>query len=165
MEHGHPGRSGVQGIRRLSVIWALLLSMLTLVLAVPGASAGVGWCRDDPLVVVDGQIANIYVSAHFEDLSKVTGATEVIVSTPVGVDLALAVAGPGFGYGEHVSFVESRSLKVTPEGIEVWIKVRVPAHSDAMPIRVEFAPKVVGILKPTAAHGKANEWISFRALL
>ncbi len=165
MEHGHPGRSGVQGIRRLSVIWALLFSMVTLALAVPSASAGVGWCRDDPVVVVDGQIANIYVSAQFEDLSKVTGPTEIVISTPVGVDLALAVAGPGFGYGEHVSFVESKSLQVNSEGIEVRIKVRVPAGSDAMPIRIEFAPKVVGVLHPAAAEGTANDWISLRTLL
>jgi hypothetical protein len=146
-------------------MWALLVSLLTLALAVPGTSAGVGWCRDDPLVVIDGKVANIFVSAKFRDLPKVTGPTEFVVTTPVGVAGALAVEGPGFGYGEDVRFAESRSLKVTPEGIEVWIKVRVPARSDTMPIRVEFAPQVVGVLQPTIAHGKANEWISLRALL
>ncbi len=165
MEHGHLDRPGVHRTRRLSVIWALLFSILTLALAVPSTSAGVGWCRDDPVVVIDGKIANIFVSAKFRDLPKVTGPTEFVVTTPVGVDLALAVAGPGFGYGEHVSFVESKSLQVNSEGIEVRIKVRVPAGSDAMPIRIEFAPKVVGVLHPAAAEGTANDWISLRTLL
>ena len=95
----------------------------------------------------------------------VTGPTEIVVSTPVGVDVALAVAGPGFGHGEEVSFAESNSLELTAEGIEVRIKVRVPAHSDAMPIRVEFAPGVVGVLQPAATEGHANEWISLRTRL
>ena len=165
MEHGYSGRPVVQRIRRRSVMWALLVSILTFALAVPGTSAGVGWCRDDPVVVVDGQIANLYVSAQFEDLPEVTGPTEIVISTPVGVDLALAVEGPGFGYGEHVSFVESKSLQVTSKGIEVRIKVRVPARSDAMPIRVEFAPQVVGTLQPATTEGTANEWVALRTLL
>jgi hypothetical protein len=165
MKHANFGCLGVHGIRRRSVIWALACSILTLVLAVPGTSAGVGWCRDDPVVVIDGQIADIFVSAQFEDVPEVTGATEIVVSTPVGVDVALAVAGPGFGHGEHVSFTESRSLKVTAEGIEVRIKVWVPARSDTMPIRVEFASHVVGVLQPAATEGNANEWITLRSRL
>ena len=165
MEHGHLGRLMVRGIRRRSVIRALAFSILTLAVAVPGAGAGVGWCRDDPVVVIDGQLADIFVSAQFEDLSKVNGPTQVVVSTPVGVEGQLAITGPGFGYGEHVRFAESKSLKVTSEGIEVRIKVKVPANSDAMPIRVEFAPHVVGILQPAAVEGNANEWISLRSLL
>jgi hypothetical protein len=54
---------------------------------------------------------------------------------------------------------------MTGDRIELRIKVRVPARSDAMPIRVEFAPRVVGILQPAAAEGNANEWISLRTLL
>ena len=165
IKHKHSGRSGVQRIHCRSVVWALLVSILTFVLAVPGTSAGIGWCRDDPVVVVDGQIANLYVSARFEDLPEVTGPTDIVISTPVGVDVALAVEGPGFGYGEHVSFVESQSLQVTTEGIEVRIKVRVPARSDTMPIRVEFAPQVVGTLQPATAEGTANEWVALRTLL
>ncbi|CAA9562144.1 MAG: hypothetical protein AVDCRST_MAG87-1664 [uncultured Thermomicrobiales bacterium] len=165
MNHAHWGRPRVHGSRRRSVVWALAFSVLTLVLAVPGTSAGVGWCRDDPVVVIDGQIADIFISAKFEDLAKVNGPTQIVVSIPVGVDVALAVAGPGFGHGEHISFAESESLKVTSEGIDVRIKVRVPARSDAMPIRVEFAPHVVGVLQPAADEGTANDWISLRTLL
>jgi hypothetical protein len=117
------------------------------------------------VVAIDGQLADVFVSAQVGDLLLVTGPTEIAVTTPVGVGSSLAVATAGFGYGEVVYFGESPSLNLTSEGIEVRIKVRVPARSDAMPIRVEFAPRVVGVLQPAAAEGNANQWISLRTLL
>lgn len=149
--------------RRRSVNCALAFSILALALAVPGAGAGPGWCRTDPVVLINGRVADIFVSARFDDLTKVTGPTEIVISTPVGVDAELAIATLGFGHGEKVRFEESESLKVTQGRIEVRIKVRVPARSDAMPIRVEFAPHVVGVLEPTQSEGNANEWISLRS--
>ena len=140
----------------------LVFAIVTLGLAVPTANAGIGWCRTDPVVVIDGQIADIFVSARFDDLTKVTGPTEIVVATPVGIDGQLAIATIGFGYGEKVTFQESPSLQVTTEGIELRIKFRVPARSDAMPIRVEFAPHLVGALAPVEADGHANEWIVLR---
>ena len=150
---------------RRSVCRVLGFAILALSLLGPSASAGVGWCRTDPVVVIDGRLADIFVSARFDDLSKVNGPTEIVISTPVGVDAELAIATTGFGYGEKVRFVQSESLQVTSQGIEVRIKVRVPARIDAMPIRVEVAPRVVGVLQPDEAEGNANEWISVRSLL
>ena len=150
---------------RCSLYCALTLSILVFALAVPSASAGIGYCKFDPVVVIDGQPADIFVGVLFDDLPKVNGPTEIVVSTPVGVDVKLAVATAGFGHGEIVRFAESASLQVTSQGIEVRIKVRVPASSDAVPILVEFAPRVVGILHPTKAEGNANDWISLRSLL
>ena len=147
------------------VCCALGFAILALGVIGPSASAGVGWCRTDPVVVIDGHPADIFISARFDDLSKVTGPTEVVVSTPVGIDGELAIATAGFGYGEKVTFEESPSLTATSEGFELRIKVRVPALDDAMPIRVEFAPRVVGVLQPDEAEGHANEWISLRPLL
>ncbi len=152
-------------VQRRLICRTLGFAILGLGLLGPSASAGVGWCRTDPVVVIDGHLADIFVSARFDDLSKVNGPTDIVVSTPVGVDAELAIATAGFGYGEKVRFVQSESLKVTSEGIELRIKVRVPALDDAMPIRVEFAPRVVGVLQPAEAEGHANEWISLRSLL
>ena len=42
------------------------------------------------------------------------------------------------------------------------IEAYVPATDDAMPVRVEFAPRAVGILWPASAEGTANEWITLR---
>jgi hypothetical protein len=151
--------------RRCSRICALTLSILALALAAPSVSAGIGYCKVDPAVVIDGQLADIFIGVPFDDLGKVNGPTEVVVSTPVGVGDKLAIATAGFGYGEIVSFAESPSLQVTSQGIEVRIKVRVPANSDAMPVLVEFAPDVVGVLHPTKAEGNANHWVSLKAVL
>ncbi len=151
--------------KRRSRICALTLSILALALAAPSVSAGIGYCKADPVVAVDSQLADIFIGVLFDDLGKVNGPTEIVVSTPVGVDAQLAIATAGFGYGEIVSFAESPSLQVTLEGIEVRIKVRVPASTDAMPVLVEFAPDVVGVLQPSKAEGNANHWISLRAIL
>jgi len=142
-----------------------MVSMLVFALAVPSASAGIGYCKVDPVLVIDGRVADIFVGVPFSDLGKVTGPTEYVVSTPVGVDGDLALTALGFGHGEIVYYEETPSLNVTSEGIEVRIKVRVPASSDAMPVLVEFAPRIVGILNPTVAEGNANEWISLRSHL
>jgi hypothetical protein len=161
----HMGLPRYRNTRRRSVYCVLAFSILALALTVSSADANYRWCRTDPVVLIDGQLADIFVSAQFDDLKKVNGPTEIEVSTPVGVDPELAIATAGFGYGEKVRFAESESLKVTPEGIELRIKVRVPARDDAMPIRVEFAPHIVGVLRPAEAQGHANEWISLRTLL
>jgi hypothetical protein len=71
----------------------------------------------------------------------------------------------GFGKGEEVTFQESAKLKATEDGIEVVVKVMVPASEDDMPVRVEFAPRVVGVLQPASAEGTANEWVTLRTSL
>ena len=145
--------------RRRSVFSALSLVALVLVLAAPGAAAGRGWCRTDPVVSIDGELADVFVEAPLEAPLKVTGPTEIVITVPVGVRAELVLAGPGFGKGEKVSFDESRKLRKTEKGIEVKVAVYVPATDDAMPVRVLFAPHVVGILWPASAEGTANDWV------
>jgi hypothetical protein len=41
----------------------------------------------------------------------------------------------------------------------VSIKAFVPANDDEMPVDVEFAPRVVGLLAPDRAQGLANDWM------
>jgi len=41
----------------------------------------------------------------------------------------------------------------------VSIKAFVPTNDDEMPVAVEFAPRVVGLLAPDRAQGLANDWI------
>jgi hypothetical protein len=61
-----------------------------------------------------------------------------------------------------VTIVQSRKLRVTQDGIEVTIKAFVPANDDQMPVRVEFAPRIVGLLAPGREEGLANDWIVLR---
>ncbi len=145
--------------RGMVVLGGLLL-LFTLV--TPGALAGTGWCRTDPAIAIDGHLANVFVSAPLDAPLLVTGPTHIVVTVPPGVDTILVASSLGFGQGEIVEFAESPSLKATAESIDVRIKVYVPATDDTMPVLVEFAPEVVGILAPAAAEGTANTWISVK---
>jgi hypothetical protein len=105
------------------------------------------------------------VSIPIEDVTQVTGPTQFIVTTPVGVNEAVLLTSPGFGYGETVTFQESNALKITSSGIQLRIAVFVPATDSTIPVLVEFAPRLIGILAPTSATGTTNQWIVFKASL
>jgi hypothetical protein len=145
--------------------WALTVMTILLVLSTSTASASVGWCRADPVIMVEGDIADIFVSAPLDALLKVTGPTQIVVSTPAGVDAFLIASTLGFGRGEIVEFEQSRRLKVSDGGIELQIEVFVPATDDELPVLVEFVPRLLDILSPVSSQGTANDWISFRVVL
>jgi hypothetical protein len=144
---------------------ATLCAFILLVVSVMPAYAGIGWCKSDPVVAIDGELAEIVVSAPVDAPLVVTGPTQVVVTLPDGVDGALLVTDLGFGQGYEVAFAHSKGLKVTDQGIQVWIAIYVPATDSAMPVQVEFAPGVVGLLAPASAMGTANAWIKLKTVL
>jgi hypothetical protein len=144
---------------------AQLLAVLAPVASVRDAEAYRTWCRSDPVVAVDGVLADVFVSVPVDGLTGVNGPTRIVITVPDGVGATLAVPGVGFGYGEEVSFVGSRSLAVTDNGIQVRVAVYLPASDGAMPVQVEVAPRVVGILDPVVAEGAANAWLRVKTQL
>lgn len=154
-------------LTRRDALRALAASALALPAALGrrGTNAARMWCRTDPIVLIDGTIVDIFVLGPLTAPMQVTGPTEVVVTVPVGVDASLVAHDLGFGKGETVAFAESRALRVTSRGIQVQVDVRVPAIDDAMPIRVEFAPRIIGILWPESAEGTANSWVSLTTRL
>ncbi len=150
----------------LGLVLALVLALVVLALApARDTAAAVQWCRTDPVVSIGGDVADIFVAAPFDAPLKVTGPNQVVVVVPNGVPAHLVLKDLGFGKGEEVTFQESAKLKATEDGIEVVVKVMVPASEDDMPVRVEFAPRVVGVLQPASAEGTANEWVTLRTSL
>jgi hypothetical protein len=147
------------------LVRACLLAILFLTLNVGGMSASVGWCRSDPVLQINNALADVFVSIPIEDVTKVTGPTQFVITTPVGIDEAVLLTSPGFGYGETVTFKESRALKVTTSGIQLRIAVYLPATDNTVPVLVEFAPRVIGILAPTSVTGTTNQWIVFETHL
>jgi hypothetical protein len=143
----------------------LVLLAFTFALTVQGAAAGRGWCRTDPIVSIDDRLADVFVAAPPEALLLVTGPNQIVVTVPVGVRASLVIADVGFGKGDVVSFRESSRLRRTKTGIQVVIRVYVPATDPTMPVRVEFARGIVGILAPASAEGTANKWISLKTKL
>ena len=148
-----------------SVRWALAVVAVLTALSASNAAAGVGWCRTDPVIMVDGVAADVFVSAPADAPLKVTGPTQIVVTTPRDAHAVLILSTPGFGRGEVVRFEQSPSLKLGADGIDLRIEVFVPATDDALPVLVEFAPRILGILAPVAAEGTANDWISVRVVL
>jgi hypothetical protein len=122
-------------------------------------AASRGWCRSDPFIAIEGVVIDIFCTAPLEAPWYVTGPTEIVVSVPVGVSAALVVAGVGFGHGEVVRFEEKSRLKQLADGLELEVGVYVPANRE-LPIGVELARNLVGILTPTTAEGLTNQWIT-----
>jgi uncharacterized membrane protein YjdF len=145
------------------VVVQLVLALLLVFSSAAPASASVGWCKSDPIVVVNLTLADVFSSAQIQDLSKVTGSTRIVLVTPMDVFATLATPGLGFGYGEFVTFQRSPYLHVTRTHIDVIVKVFVPSTDSSMPIRVYFAPRIVGLLQPMSAEGHANSWVVLRS--
>jgi hypothetical protein len=168
MSHGRSCSQLMSSARRLVVVNVLAATILafafTFQSAAP-ASASIGWCRSDPVVVLDLAVADVFTSAKLSDLPKITGPTQVVIVIPSTVKTAIGIPTLGFGYGEQVTFERSNGLKATLSRIELRVKVYVPSTDSTTPIRVEFAPRVLGILSPTSAQGFANSWITFHATL
>ena len=144
---------------------ALALALLLVGTTVAGTVASKGWCRTDPVVLIDGAIADVFVSAPLTAPLKVTGPTEVVITVPEGVETAVVLTDLGFGRGETVTFKESARLRRTADGVQLKLAVRVPARDDEMPVRVEFAPRLLGILWPDSAEGTANDWVVLRTTI
>ena len=147
---------------RALALRALLLALLLMPVVADGATATRAWCRTDPVVRIKGDLADVFVAGPLTAPLQVTGPNEIVVTVPRGVKASLVLNDLGFGQGNTVTFKRSRRLRVTRNGMEVRIKVRVPATDGDMPVRVEFAPRVVGVLSPASAEGTANEWITLR---
>jgi hypothetical protein len=144
---------------------AAILSLLAFTIVSAPTSAGFGWCRSDPLVLIDGHVVDIFVTGPLLAPLMVTGPNTVVIKTPPDVDSHLILKDLGFGKGEVVYFEESPALKRTAHGVEVEVAVYVPARDSSMYVGIEFAPNIIGLLNPARAEGTANSWVILRTVL
>lgn len=147
--------------RRSLLLSATSLAAAGLAGSVIPSQAGRGWCRTDPLILIDGELADIFCTAPLEMLLLATGPTEIVVTVPKGVKLHLVLGGIGFGRGEKVRFKTSKKLKKKNGKIDVEVKAFMPAKKD-MPVGLEFAPRLLGILNPDTAEGVSNSWVTLK---
>ncbi len=129
----------------------------------PDAGAGRGWCRADPLLLINGDVADVWVGSTLEAFIETTGPIRLVVTTPEGVEAQHVISDLGFGRGYDIAIGTSPALEWTPEGIELTIAVWVPARSQ-LPVTVEFAPRVLGILWPASASGSTNSWVTVQTV-
>lgn len=168
MDTGEMARSPGRRLRislRSRLLVVVTLAALAFVVMAPAASAARAWCRTDPVVVIDGTLADVFVSGPLMASLKVTGPTQLIITVPEGVSTQMILTDLGFLHGYDYQFRQSSELQKTRKGIEVKIQVYVPANDSSMPIKVEFAPRLLGLLWTDSASGTANQWITLNTVL
>jgi hypothetical protein len=129
------------------------------------ASAGRSWCRVDPVVIIDGQLADIFVASDLKMLLKATGPITMRISIPEGSKGWVVLTDLGFGKGYDIDFVETSDLARDGRRTPVVIDVYAPAKDSALPVTVTFAPRTLGssladILFGMSAEGTANSWVT-----
>jgi hypothetical protein len=129
------------------------------------ASAGRSWCRVDPVVMIDGQLADIFVSSSLKMLlGQATGPIKMHVYIPEGSSAWGVLMDLGFGRGYDIDFIETSDLQREKYHTPVIVEVYAPAKDSSLPVSVTFAPRSLGsslkdILFGTSADGYANEWV------
>lgn len=137
---------------------APLAVALMLVLQTQTASAGISWCRADPLITVNGRTGHVYVDSTAEMYSSATGPIQVEIRVPVGSIASAVPLDNGFGYGYAITFVPDPSLSVVGNTSEVRVNVYAPARNGSLPVKVTFHADSPS-LKDSIKTGTANQWI------
>lgn len=152
-------------IGQLAAVMAFVLAMAGMTLSAPTAEAGKGWCRVDPVFIIDGQVADVFIGSELSALLTTTGPIKITVTVPRGINVTHVLSDLGFGKGYKITVVKSASLKATKTSVPVNIDVYVPAKSNLLPVSVFFSPRLLGILSPASADGAANQWVSLQSHL
>ncbi|MGI8475997.1 MAG: hypothetical protein ACR2OO_06480 [Thermomicrobiales bacterium] len=134
-------------------------------LAVHEADAARRWCSTDPLVSIDGQLADIFLSSDIGMHLSATGPAVIEVAMPTGSSGFALLSDLGFGLrGYDIRFVKVASLAKTAGRTSVRISVYCPASDGSLPVKVTFAPRTLtsslgSILLGQSASGLANAWV------
>jgi hypothetical protein len=131
---------------------------LMLVLHVQSASAGIGWCRTDPLITVNGKTGHVYIDSTESMLSSATGPIQIEVRVPLGSIAAALPLDNGFGRGYAITFVEDPKLFARGSYSEVRVTVYVPAVDGSLPVKVTFHADSPS-MDESSKTGTANSWI------
>ena len=114
-----PGRPGRRMAVRSRLLLVLTLAAMMFVVMAPAASAARAWCRTDPIVVIDGTLADVFVSGPLLAPLKVTGPTKLIITVPEGVQTHMILTDLGFLRGYDYQLKQSSELQKTGRDIQV----------------------------------------------
>ena len=147
--------------RMLRLIGGVALAAVPGVAIAQEASAGRSWCRWDPVLKIDGQVVDVWLSSYTEMNTAATGPTQINVLIPRGSTGSVLATDNGFGgNGYSISFSTSRSLRKSSTHSQVQISVFQPASTSKLPVKVDFTPRSTGVLTSAASVlGRANKWI------
>lgn len=154
------GFGQLRGVAHVIVVAIAALVMLS---SASTAQAGKGWCRVDPIFIIDGQVTDVFVGSTLGALTSTTGPIKIVVTIPPETHAVKLLSDLGFGRGYDISIVTSDELVKTSDRTPVELKVYVPAKSDSLPVSVYFSPRLLGILNPVSVDGNANHWITLNS--
>lgn len=125
------------------------------------ASAGRTWCRTDPVLKIDGQVVDLFITSYPEMDEAASGPTQIDVLLPLGSEGSVQAVDRGFGgHGYTIAFGNSNALAKSGGHTQVQISVYQPAADKNLPVRLEFTPRSTGALTSAAnATGRANKWV------
>lgn len=136
--------------------------------SVERAVAARRWCSMDPIVIIDGRLADIFLSSDIKLLLTATGPSVIRVGLPVGSKGKVLLSDLGFGLkGYDIKFETDSSLVSTKSHTEVSVKAYVPSKDSTLPLKITFAPRSLNsslkqILFGTSAEGMVNEWVHLK---
>jgi hypothetical protein len=156
-------RSPLLSRRALARLLTPLALALMLVLQVNTASAGIGWCRTDPLITVNGRTGHVYLDSTDAMMTSATGPILLEIRVPVGSTTAAVPLDSGFGYGYSITFKEDAELATRGPFSEVRVSAFVPAKDSSLPVKVTFHADRAN-LRESIKTSTANTWILTRVV-
>jgi hypothetical protein len=143
--------------RRQSII-SFALGLLALLLVSSPVSAGVGWCRADPIVTINGSPLQMWVSIPEIYQPYVKGPIRIRIAVPVEIgDLAVTHLDEGFnGYGEEVIWA-THDKPVRPDGT-IPVKVRVKVEFNRKALKADFGPGVKVPVRVEVIYDGESQW-------
>lgn len=155
---------------------------LTVPLVLPSgnAEAGIGWCRADPVIRLShpngsGNTASIYLVAQAEQYVLNNSSGDIMIEHPKDAKTDKLWEDPNgyFGQGVSTNFAIGNDLQFGSGYMDVRVRCYIPASSNDMLIRLEWAPgpiQFVGgnplpAVVTASAEGRGNQWISLTSRL
>ncbi|CAA9380825.1 MAG: hypothetical protein AVDCRST_MAG93-9160 [uncultured Chloroflexia bacterium] len=119
-------------MRRSRVVCCIVLTIVAL-LAPARASAGVTWCRADPVVSLNGTLVDVWVEIPLEYVHLVNGPVTYDIHTHSSVRRALILNDLGFNVrGSRVRFADHEDLIVEDRQFETTFSVHVPVNTSRL---------------------------------
>ena len=145
----------------------LAVLVLSLAFGAPQADAARGWCMADPLIMVDGQLADVFVSSDPAMLLKASGPIEMVITIPAGSKGSVILTDLGFLRGYKISFKQSSALQKTATHTQVKVSVYATNKGARLPVKVTFAPRTLSsglkaILFGQSVSGYSNSWVTLK---
>jgi hypothetical protein len=110
---------------RRFVVLAVVV-MLALVAFVAPASADRIWCKNDPVVTLNGAVVDISSAIPLQYVPFVNGPVRYEIETPASTERRLILSDLGYnGYGSEVIFVDGSGTVQNGE-IPTTVRVRIP---------------------------------------